>query len=251
VGVVPPRAPRSLYEVDFDAVDFLDLGCSRGGSIRYCRRRFDARRGVGVDLDAVKVEEARDAGFDAIRADATTLELPASVRFISMIDFLEHLPDLDAVEAVIERAASAATDFLYIQHPSFEGEGFVERLGVRQYWWHWSGHTAHPQVADYCGMFERLGLHRYSIRYRGPVRDSDDPSVLPVEAAKNQHAFVPGVHPPKPTVGFARPLWRTQELLVALRPFSMRRWARIVEGGWRWRVSNARRLRANDPSAVT
>ncbi|MBA3421576.1 MAG: class I SAM-dependent methyltransferase [Thermoleophilaceae bacterium] len=226
----------SLDAVDWGRFDFLDLGCSRGASTAYCRRRFGARRGIGVDLDPVKVGEAVRAGHEAVQADATTLEVPVPVRFVSMIDFLEHLPGLEAVEAVLGRAASVATDFLYIQHPSFEGEGFVEGLGVRQYWWHWSGHTAHPQVADYCSMFERLGLDRYSIRFRGLVRDSRHPSVIPLGTRKNQHAFDPALHPPKPHLTFARPLWQMQEIVIALRPFRRREWARIVKGGVVWRA---------------
>ena len=176
----------TLREVDWTLFDFIDLGCSKGGSLRFCRKRFDARRGLGVDIKPAKVQQTLDAGFDAVLADATKLDVEDAVRFVSMMDFLEHLPGLDVVEASLERAARVATDFIFIRHPSFEGEGLLENLGLRQYWWHWTGHTAHPQVADYCTMFERLGLSQYTILYREPIRDSDHPSVLPVEAPIDQ-----------------------------------------------------------------
>lgn len=218
----------TLDQVDWARFDFIDLGCSKGGSLDWCRARFGADRGLGLDLDPSKVEQTREAGFDAVVADATKLEAEDAVRFVSMMDFLEHLPGLDVVEASLARAAHVATDFIFIRHPSFEGEGFVEELGVRQYWWHWSGHKAHPQVADYCSMFQRLGLNQYTIRYRGPVHDSSHPSLLPTDAPVNQHEYDPAVHSPKPQVEFARPLWRSQEILVALRPFSPPEWAQIV-----------------------
>ena len=222
------RPAPTFEEVDWSHYDFIDLGCSKGGSLGWCRKRFGARRGLGVDLDPRKVEETRAAGFDAVVADATKLDVEDAVRFVSMMDFLEHLPGLDVVEASISRAATVATDFIFIRHPSFEGEGSVESLGVRQYWWHWSGHTAHPQVADYCRMFERIGLNQYVILYREPVRDSLHPSILPVDAPVNQHDYDPAVHSPKPEIEFRRPLWRMQEILVALRPFASDDWARVV-----------------------
>jgi hypothetical protein len=187
-----------LADVDWTLFDFVDFGCSKGGSLDWARRSFKARKGLGVDLDPSKVAQTLEAGFDAVIADATKLEARDAVRFCSMMDFLEHLPGLDVVEASIERAAAVATDFLFIRHPSFEGEGFVEQLGFRQYWWHWRGHTAHPQVAEYCSMFERLGLNQYTIRYRDPITDSDHPSILPVDAPIDQHDYDSALHSPKP-----------------------------------------------------
>lgn len=162
-------------------------------------------------------------------ADATELDAENAVRFVSMMDFLEHLPGLEVVEASIERAATVASDFLFIRHPSFEGEGFVESFGLRQYWWNWTGHTAHPRVADYCTMFERLGLSQYAILYREPIRESSHPSILPLDAPINEHEFDPDRHSPKPEISFARPLWRMQDLLVALRPFSSREWSSMID----------------------
>lgn len=229
-GAKAARSPVPAFdEVDWKRFDFIDLGCSKGGSLKWCGKRFEGRRGLGVDLDPGKVQQTLEAGYDAVVADATKLDVENAVRFVSMMDFLEHLPGLDVIEASIERAASVATDFIFIRHPSFEGEGFLEGSGLRQYWWHWSGHTTHPQVADYCGMFERLGLNQYAILYREPVRDSGHPSILPQDAPINQHEFDPAVHAPKPEVEFERPLWRMQDILVSLRPFSAPDWAQVVE----------------------
>src|SRR5205085_12233426 len=132
--------------------------------LEYCTKHFGAERGIGFDIDPSKVELARDAGHDAVVADVTELDLRDRVKFVSMMDFLEHLPGLDAAAAVIEGAVRIATDFLFIRHPSFEGEEYLRRLGLRQYWWHWRGHPTHPQVADYCRTFDRLGLGLYMVR---------------------------------------------------------------------------------------
>jgi hypothetical protein len=167
---------------------------------------------------------------DAVLADAAKPIGEKLVRFVSMMDFLEHLPSLDAVEAVIQGAAAIATDFLFIRHPSFEGEDYLRSLGLRQYWWHWRGHPTHPQVADYCRIFERLGLRLYTITYRGEIRDSLHTTVLLDDEPIDQGAFDPSVHAERPYIGFTRPIWRSQDIFVALRPFDPRgaEWAAIA-----------------------
>jgi SAM-dependent methyltransferase len=218
-------------DVDWRRYDFVDLGCSHGGSLEYCTKRFRANRGIGLDIDPRKVDEARAAGHEAVVADVTQLEVHDRVRFVSMMDFLEHLPNLDAVEAVIAGAARIATDFLFIRHPSFEGEDYLGSMGLRQYWWHWRGHPTHPQVADYCRIFERLGLGLYTIRYSGEIGDSLDPSVLVDGEPIDQGPFDPRIHTARPYVAFSRPLWRMQDIFVALRAFDPRgpEWAAILQ----------------------
>ena len=228
-----PSGDDTLDSVDWGRYDFIDLGASKGGSIQFCQKRFGAGRGLGVDNDAAKVATARERGVEVVLGDATRLPAESSVRFVSMIDFLEHLPDLRVVEDVLGSAAAAASDFLFIRHPSFEGEGYLETLGLRQYWWDWTGHPAHPQVSDYCGIFDRLGLRQYAIRYRERVEDSGHPSILSTETPANEGPFDPAHHPPKPSLRFTVPLWRSQDIFVALRPFDPRgaEWREITDVG--------------------
>ena len=229
IFAVQPVGPS--LEVDWSQYDFVDFGCSRGGSIDYCQRRFSARKGLGIDLDPDKVRAARDAGYDAFVADARKVPKNTGVRFVSMLDFLEHLPSLDVVEQIIAVAADAAEDFLFIRHPSFEGEGYLAALGLRQYWWHWSGHTVHICISDYCQIFDRCGLRQYFIRYRGPILDSHHPTILTVDAPINQGEFDPAVHPSKPDIEFSEPIWRARDIFVALRSFEPREWALIIGSG--------------------
>lgn len=220
---------RALAAVRWRRYDFIDLGCGEGGSIDYCQQRFGARRGLGLDSDPDKIARARAAGIDAMLADARSPLGTKVVRFVAMMDFLEHLPNLDAVESTLRHAAAAATDFLFIRHPSFEGEAYLAQLGLRQYWWNWLVHPAHIHVSDYCVMFERLGLHQYEIRYRQPIHDSSHPSILPAHAALDQeHDYDPIRHGPKPTIPFAETIWRAQDIFVALRRFTPTAWAKIV-----------------------
>jgi SAM-dependent methyltransferase len=88
IELTAPQATPSLdglVRLSGASFDFIDLGCSRGGSVKHCVRRFGAERGLGVDLDEGKVQDARAAGVEAVRADATALQ--DEVRFVS-----EHVP---------------------------------------------------------------------------------------------------------------------------------------------------------------
>ena len=218
----------ALEDIDWARYDFVDLGCSNGGSIAQCARRFGKPRGLGIDLDERKVRATREAGFEAVVGDARSFELARSVSFVSIMDFFEHLPDLATVEQVLGAAARAARDFIFIKHPSFEGREYAESLGVRQYWWHWHGHTAHIRVADYCLMFERLGLHRYMIRYLERIEDSRHPSVIPATMPIDVTGEQARLITDKPLVHFNPPLWRRQDIFIALREFEPDEWAEIV-----------------------
>ena len=218
-----------MPELDVGEHDFIDLGAGDGGSLPIGYRRFAGTCGVGIELDERKVAAAVRGEATVRLGDATSLDVAAaSVRFVTMVDFLEHLPSLAAVERTIESAARAARDFLFISHPSFEGKPYLTQLGLRQYWWHWTGHKSHVTIADYLAMFDRLGLHSYMIRNVGPVHSSSHPTILGTGEPKNQFEFDPAVHSPRPSVEFAQPLWRLQEIFIALRPLEPAEWAAVT-----------------------
>lgn len=212
--------------------DFADFGSCEGGSIDYCKRRFGAERGVGIDILQREVDKMRARGFDALCADITTFDCPAaSFRFVSMMDFLEHLPDFAVVERILATAKRIARDFLFIRHPSFEDEHYLNAIGLKQYWTDWpgpGGHTAKMTVADFTRIFAKLNLYQYSITYRKPAHDSGDRVILPIDAPPNQHDYDEATHGTKPHVTFPRPLYGQIDIVVALRPMSQQAWSRIV-----------------------
>jgi SAM-dependent methyltransferase len=219
--------PDRIGDVDWRHYDFLDLGAGRGGSLDYARRRFDAVRGVGVELKPERVSAARESGLHVVQGDATELGIDDKVRFVSMMDFLEHLPGLDVVKSTLAAAATAATDFLFIFHPSFEGEEYLAELGLALQWHRTRTHWSHIQVSDYAQMLDDLELRQYMVRYVKPILDSSHESVVHVDE-KHPGFFDPATHLPKPQVRFARPVWRAQEIFVALRPLRSEDWTRIT-----------------------
>jgi len=220
--------PLEPDEIDWERYDFIDLGCSSGGSIAHCAGRFRVERGLGIDIDPKKVHKTLDAGFDAVLGDARSLRLDREVSFVSMLDFLEHLPSLEVAEEILASAAGWARDFIYIKHPSFEGEERGPDLDVRQYWWGWHGHPCHLQVADYCGIFDRLGLSTYTIRYLGRVDTSAHPTVVPASAPAEISANRAAEYDDPSPRSLSPPLWRRQDIFIALRPYDPEEWKEVV-----------------------
>ena len=99
----------ALDERDFDVeiragrYDFIEFGCSNGGSLQLGLKKFGGTNAVGIDIDANKVAVTRSKGYDAFLVDATALSaFSKSVRFVTMIDFLEHLPGFDLAKQCIQ-----------------------------------------------------------------------------------------------------------------------------------------------------
>lgn len=225
-----PRDPLSVVDVDLSHYDFLDFGCSTGGSLTHCRKRFKAGAGLGVDIDPAKIREALANGLDALVADPHGLRGTKLVRFVSMMQFLEHLPSLKEVERAIAKAAELATDFLYIHHPSFEDEHFLLSQGLRLYYHDWHGHRTHVMWSDFSRIFERLDLLQYHVRPILPIRDSRSPVVIPSGAPRDQHEYDASRHGPKRFVRFPVPVFQHLEIFVALRAFESAEWSTIVSG---------------------
>ena len=141
-----------------------------------------------------------------------------------MVDFLEHLPDLETVQAVIESAARVATDFLYISHPSFEGQAYLHHSGCASTGGTGGRPLVHPTVSDYCDIFQALGLRLYASRTRRPGGGLVAPVGIPVSAPATRVRYDPAVHPPKPQVRFDMPIWRAQAIRgpAAVRPVGAR-----------------------------
>ncbi len=214
--------------VDLSRYDFVDFGCSSGGSIAYCKKRFKADSGIGVDIDSRKVRAALQQGFDVALGDLHSLPGTKAVRFVSMMQFLEHLENVEEVGRVIEKASTLARDFLYIHHPSFDDEHYLLSKGLRLYYHHWSGHRAHVRLSEFHRLFEDLGLLQYHVRPIKPILSSDHPSILPSSAPINQQTYDPNEHGPKPVIDFPYPIFQHIEVFVALRPFEPGEWKALV-----------------------
>lgn len=222
VAVLPKgRYPRAAKDtgLHLDGYDFIDFGASKGGSINLGVKQLGGTKGLGIDMDPKKVKLMKSKGYDCIEADVTQLGFPSdSVRFVVMSHFLEHLPNLQAVEDSIKSAARVASDFLFIQGPYFDADEFLESRGLKFYWSDWHGHPCHLTTHQLREILSKLGLHDYVMMGCEEVTSSEDPAVHPLNSPIDQHAYDPEIHPEKPLMEFPQPLYRSIVCCVRLRP---------------------------------
>ena len=200
---------------DWSAYDFIDLGAGNGGSIRHCAKRFKAR-GIGFEREAERGAMAQEKGSaEVVHADAALLDCEKAVRFVSMMNFLEHLPDMRSVEDVVARAVRAARKFIYIRHPSFEGEEEARQRGYIIGHWNGPRHTAHIKLADFAAMFERLGVGLVVVNNVEPIRHTSHELIVGLNGEKSSEVIDP-------------PLWRRHDIFVQIDPIAPRYWDKIT-----------------------
>ena len=219
--------------------DFIDFGASTGDCIDFAVMHLGGRKGLGVDSDPRKVAWMRERGYHCMEGDITRLDLQTdSVSFVTMSHCLEHLPNLAAVALAISNAARIAKDFLFIQGPFFDADTALAGQGLKFYWSDWHGHRCHLTTTQLVCLLRSQGLDDYVLLGCERVKGSDDPCIHPLSSPRDQHAYSPGCHPPKPGVLFAppefpAPVFREIVCCVRLRPVG--RWLRVLHARERCR----------------
>ncbi|MGV1006773.1 MAG: class I SAM-dependent methyltransferase [Candidatus Nanopelagicales bacterium] len=109
-GDTPEDRVRYGYYVSFmrahglEAGMVADIGCSRGGFVRFLADAVPGIVSVGVDCDARSLQSLKDAGLDARVGDVFALPLnDAEADVVSYFHVLEHLYDIDAALAEAAR----------------------------------------------------------------------------------------------------------------------------------------------------
>jgi hypothetical protein len=214
INATAPTAPMDLANYDF-----LDFGASKGSSITFAVKHLGGKQGLGIDIRPAKVQKMIEAGFACIRGDVTDLALPPdSVRFVVMCHFLEHLPNLDAVERALRSAVRVATDFLFIRGPFFDADDYLRRLGLKFYWSDWpGGHNCHLRVAELYGLLVKLELKDFVFCLRDEMRHSSATSLHPLNSPHSQHEYDANIHPPKRDFDLPEPVYREFSCCVPLR----------------------------------
>jgi hypothetical protein len=204
----------SLRKGDYD---FFDFGAGRGTSLGYYGRRFGGR-GLGIEIDATKVDEARAHGRNVV--EGSLFEVPARklVQYVTMDNVLEHMTSLEEAVAALGRAVAVARDFVYIRHPSFEDEHYLRSLGVSATWVHRTAHRAHVRLVDFAVMVDRLGIRSWEVHPVGLVPDSSHDQIVPRGTPKNELTYDPDQHGSRPEITFDRPVFQALDLLFHLTP---------------------------------
>jgi hypothetical protein len=135
---------------------------------------------------------------------------------------------LPSVEGVFDRACTIASHIVYIRHPSFEHAEYLASFGLKQYWTDWPGvHTTHIRLHEFVAMAEGNNVYDVMVRPLKRAVDSDDPTILPIDAPPNQRkpergpgaygVYDEAKHGPKPHVTFERPVYFAFDIFFFLR----------------------------------
>ena len=199
--------------------DFIDFGCSKGGSIKLGQTRFGGKKGLGIDIDDAKVRICREAGVEAICYDIAAIPDEKLFRFTILSHFLEHIPNPIDVAFYVRKACTISREFVYIQQPFFDADAYLARHSLKLYWSDWHGHPNHMSSSDLRVVLrdlQKVGLNiRYSIYARKPITSSDDPCVHSILSPSDQHKFDP-THPAKNTVTFTEPVYAELVCLITI-----------------------------------
>ena len=188
--------------VDSGKYEFIDFGCSHGGSVKQAAKLFDTRGcGIGVDINPEKIRLARKNGVDAINFKIQDIPEEKLFRFTVMSHFLEHVPSFTDVKKFIEKSCKISTEFVFIKQPYFDADGYLFRNGFKCFWSDWRGHPNCMSSLVFHNVLSQLRnrglLSDFSIHARGPIDDSDDRRIHPIESPIDQHEYDPDMHPPK------------------------------------------------------
>jgi len=196
--------------------DFYDFGSYRGGSFRLAQS-FGARNGLGFEINKNRVLRLAKAGIPCMQLDVTKVSLPKnSANFIVMCHFLEHLDNEQQVFETLKKSIEAATDFIYIEGPSFDFDDYLKSLGFKFFWYDGCGHKTRVTVKMLRRIFVKLGIKDISCFAEQPyVKDSKSDDIYPYDS---------GIHNTycdksfkKETVTFKKDVYRSFVMFAWLR----------------------------------
>lgn len=201
--------------------DFIDFGCSKGGSLLFGQQAFGGKRGLGIDCEESKVELTRNAGFEAVNFNIHDIPDEKLVRFVVMSHFLEHVPDPADVKAFIKKACAISTDFVYIQQPYFDSDSYLARNRLKLFWSDWRGHPNRMTSLELWIMLRDLRAEgidiNYSIHFRHKILDSSDKRIHSFFSPIDQLEFDESMHPGKSEkIEFQEPVFAEIRALITM-----------------------------------
>jgi len=185
---------------------YMDFGASTGGSLTFAATAFGGH-GFGIDISKDKIRNLRKKGLVGVVADAAKIDIPDnSVDYVTMMDFLEHLPNRESGEAVIDSAVRIARKFVFIVGPNFDSIEYLKDCGFKKFYCDWSGHTWHHSYADMLDIARKHKNCRACILQLDSFTDSNSSSIHPLTSPRNSGSCDPAKHPPKSFFRFDRNL---------------------------------------------
>ena len=187
--------------VDKHQVDFFDFGCSNGGSLIFGVQRLGGNRGLGIDIDLKKLEEVKKRGLLGLQYDIKDIPNKKMVEFTTMMDFLEHVPNLKDVYEFIEKACIVSRDFIFIRQPNFDYDGFLLEKKLKIFYSDWTGHPNHMSSLMLTNILRDMKnkalIESFKVGYSYAIPNSKDKQIHSIESPIDQFDYCKNTHPIK------------------------------------------------------
>ena len=197
--------------INLSGYDFIDFGSGFGGCIDFAKKKLFGKNELGFEKHFGRYSDLRKKGYHCLNRDITKIDLTKnSVRFATISHVLEHLNTKADVKKVVKIAIHAATDFVFIEGPSFEFDDYLENLGLKFLWRDGHGHYVKPRIDDIIHYAKSYGVTNYSLLTERPyIVDSSSKDIHPLESPPNVQDYNPKIHPPKKKTIFNPPIFRS------------------------------------------
>ena len=190
--------------------DFIDLGAKKGGLRQWASRVFNTYNGLHIEISPEHIKYMEENNFDCIQADITNLEFDSNcVDFVVCTHTIEHLPNLESIQFVIESALNVAKHFVYFTWPFFDEDEYLKELGLIPFWSTWTGHTCHVTMNDITNILREIGVLSQSKCFnRDLIKDSNHNSILSIDSPPDSDVFSKNKNPlSKKYSKFDRPIY--------------------------------------------
>jgi hypothetical protein len=190
--------------------DFLDFGTGAGGCYDFAKQRLHGQSGLGFEFLPHRVTALKNKGYECVLADITKLSLPKkSVKFVTISHVLEHLPSLTDVTKVIALAINTATDFVFIEGPTFDFDTYLKKCDLKFFWVGWSNHPSPVTTSFIKKVCIANKVYGYDLLVeQPPIQSSLSTDIVPLESTIG-NAYRLDLHGPKPLVNFDKLLFRS------------------------------------------
>lgn len=183
-----------IKENDISVEYIADVGCSRGGFLRYLSSIEPNATVIGVDCDHRSLESLRCAGFEARTGDVFDLPLSSSsLDTLTYFHVLEHIYDVERLLAEANRVLNA-NGGLVIEVPDFTRYFDPKTYVGPMFWLAMKEHVNHFCLTSIAVILARSGFQIQSFSHSNQLMKGNQhyPSLL-VYAKKERVVTEPGI----------------------------------------------------------
>lgn len=204
--------------------DYIDLGTLTGGGLEL-GKRFGGKKGLGFEISPAQIPKLyREFGYNVYCGDIRQIAFDeiGKVEFAVCSHILEHLENKFQVACIIEKLASACTDYVFIQGPLFDTETALWRKGIKLGHTNIRDHYTRFTLRDLMNILYDLKLHNYAIGVQSPIKNYNSSVVLSAAEPLGKWKYQEGVSlPKKVNQRFYKTIYRNFACCINLKDVSI------------------------------